>query len=93
VPDTDFCPPEPTQTVFKGETLWDWIPVAEYLYNWMRFNVFDAAVGNPFAESPKTSVDALFDKAAELDAQKTASTKAVEQFLNPAPAGTDDLPF
>jgi hypothetical protein len=72
VPDTDFCPPEPTQTVFKGETLWDWIPVAEYLYNWMRFNIFDAAAGNPLEIEP---------------------AKAVEQFLNPAPAGTDDLPF
>jgi hypothetical protein len=48
VPDTDFCPPEPIQAVFKGETMWDWTPVAEYLYNWVRFNIFDAGKADPF---------------------------------------------
>lgn len=43
-----FLPPEPTQTVFKGETLWDWEPVAKYLYEWVKFNVFHGGESDPF---------------------------------------------
>jgi len=63
VPDTDFCPPEPTQTLFKGETLWDWIPVSEYLYNWVRFNIFDAAM--PAVFDPVKAVEQFVNPTAE----------------------------
>jgi len=61
VPDTDFCPPEPIQAVFKGETMWDWTPVAEYLYNWVRFNIFDAGTQSPF--EPIKAVEKLLNPA------------------------------
>jgi len=61
VSDTDFCPPEPTQAVFKGETLWDFTPVAEYLYNWVRFNIFDAGTQSPF--EPIKAVEKLLNPA------------------------------
>lgn len=58
VADSDFAPPEPTQTLYKGETLWDFSPVAEYMYNWVRFNVFDAAKADPFiSESQSIKAD------------------------------------
>ena len=53
IPDTDFCPPEPTSIVFKGETQWDYTPTVEYMYNWVRFNIFEAGTQNPFTEQPK----------------------------------------
>jgi hypothetical protein len=34
--------------------MWDWTPVAEYLYNWVRFNIFDAGKADPFTEQPKS---------------------------------------
>jgi len=49
-----FNPPEATQTVFKGATMWDFTPVAEYLYEWVRFNVLD--------EAKNTNQDVFSDK-------------------------------
>jgi len=65
VADSDFCPPEPTQAVFKGETLWDFSPVAEYLYNWVRFNIFDAGTKNPF--EPAKAVEQFLSTPAPID--------------------------
>lgn len=75
-----FNPPQPSTSTHKGKTLWDFSPVAEYLWAWMQTHVVPALAGSNVEPLPAPAQPAM-----------SFPTTAQQPVAQSGPV--DDLPF
>ena len=82
--------PQPLTVVFKGETQWDWTPVADWLYDRVMREVYPKLMSDPLVKPERTAMPA--PTPTQQDTEKAPAHHTAASFPE-TEVSADDLPF